>query len=612
MTKRRLKSHFPPGVNNSLGKSLLNQTKTKSTSNEKQLNSQNAGKFDSRTHESSVQEILMNYQLANKNFEAERSDLKIISSKGDSSLLEGLEDQNLEELHSKYGHLLRIPRRPKPGTYQSAEELDALETSHFLDWRRKLAKLSEGSKIVITPFERNLEVWRQLWRVVERSDVIVQIVDARNPLLFRNIDLENFVKEVDPLKKNLLLINKADLLNADQIVCWKRYFKERDILAIFWSNRQIVDLNIKELSESEYPNKDTESSEESDEDVEELDEEENVEESEDEEEDLLNESTEECETPITEIFPQIEDSDKDFVESPSELLQIFESFAGSTSPKAKDQVIVIGMVGYPNVGKSSTINRLIGTKKIAVSSTPGKTKHFQTLVANEKITLCDCPGLVMPSFGLSNSEMILNGILPIAHMQDYYSPISLLCNRIPRHVLQRHYSILLPKKEPVQAHDFLTTVAFLKGYMSSSGIPDCSRSARLILREAVQGTLRWCIAPPGISQEQFDNWTYKEFIENSAGKEIGKNLLEQMQRRDLLLDINCENEEFNKTLTKKSQVGTRIEKEFFPQMEDVKKGVATMRLKGESLIGEEKRTKKHFNKNKRQKLRRIFVSTSYV
>jgi len=43
------------------------------------------------------------------------------------------------------------------------------------------------------------------------------------------------------------------------------------------------------------------------------------------------------------------------------------------------------MVGYPNVGKSSTINRLIGTKKIAVSSTPGKTKHFQTLVANERV-----------------------------------------------------------------------------------------------------------------------------------------------------------------------------------------------------------------------------------
>jgi len=41
-----------------------------------------------------------------------------------------------------------------------------------------------NEKLVLTPFEKNLEVWRQLWRVVERSDIIVQIVDSRNPLLF--------------------------------------------------------------------------------------------------------------------------------------------------------------------------------------------------------------------------------------------------------------------------------------------------------------------------------------------------------------------------------------------------------------------------------------------
>lgn len=39
--------------------------------------------------------------------------------------------------------------------------------------------------------------------------------------------------------------------------------------------------------------------------------------------------------------------------------------------------MVVGMVGYPNVGKSSTINALNGVKRVAVSKTPGKTKHFQ-------------------------------------------------------------------------------------------------------------------------------------------------------------------------------------------------------------------------------------------
>jgi large subunit GTPase 1 len=39
--------------------------------------------------------------------------------------------------------------------------------------------------------------------------------------------------------------------------------------------------------------------------------------------------------------------------------------------------LVVGMIGYPNVGKSSTINALCNEKKVAVSATPGKTKHFQ-------------------------------------------------------------------------------------------------------------------------------------------------------------------------------------------------------------------------------------------
>ena len=81
---------------------------------------------------------------------------------------------------------------------------------------------------MLTPFERNIEVWRQLWRVLERSHLIVQIVDARNPLRFRCEDLESYVLDIEGpegesgsglanhRRKNLLLINKADLLTYEQ------------------------------------------------------------------------------------------------------------------------------------------------------------------------------------------------------------------------------------------------------------------------------------------------------------------------------------------------------------------------------------------------------------
>lgn len=79
----------------------------------------------------------------------------------------------------------------------------------------------------MTPFERNLQLWRQLWRVIERSHLIVQIVDARNPMGFRCVDLENYVSEVGSedndgavpgkgQRRSLLLINKADLLTIEQ------------------------------------------------------------------------------------------------------------------------------------------------------------------------------------------------------------------------------------------------------------------------------------------------------------------------------------------------------------------------------------------------------------
>ncbi len=110
-----------------------------------------------------------------------------------------------------------------------------------------LLSLQENQSLLLTPFERNLEVWRQLWRTCERSDLIVQIVDARNPLSFRSEDLAKYVLELNleeigedgekivtdleaeveekedavprrtrSTKKNLLLINKSDLLTQKQ------------------------------------------------------------------------------------------------------------------------------------------------------------------------------------------------------------------------------------------------------------------------------------------------------------------------------------------------------------------------------------------------------------
>lgn len=105
--------------------------------------------------------------------------------------------------------------------------------------------------LAITPFEKNVEVWRQLWRVIERSHLLLQIVDARNPAFFYARDLDLYIKEVgksdrasdhspeqpgeNDSKKFVLLINKADFLTQELRQHWSDYFKEKKVNHIFFS-----------------------------------------------------------------------------------------------------------------------------------------------------------------------------------------------------------------------------------------------------------------------------------------------------------------------------------------------------------------------------------------
>ena len=150
-------------------------------------------------------------------------------------LLSAEEEKTALKKQSAHRAQLTVPRRPAWDSTTTPAELDRLERESFLLWRRGLAELQENRDLYMTPFERNLEMWRQLWRVIERSDLVVQIVDARHPLLFRCEDLVNYVKEVDPRKNNLLLINKADMMTAKQRGEWAEYFEREKIQYTFFS-----------------------------------------------------------------------------------------------------------------------------------------------------------------------------------------------------------------------------------------------------------------------------------------------------------------------------------------------------------------------------------------
>ncbi|EZG77292.1 putative GTPase [Gregarina niphandrodes] len=96
------------------------------------------------------------------------------------------------------------------GPLLCASDLQREELRSFTEWRRGLSECELEEKVVIAPYEKNLEYWKQLWRTIERSDIVLEIVDSRNPLIYRSGALEKLIESYD--KKVILCLNKADYL----------------------------------------------------------------------------------------------------------------------------------------------------------------------------------------------------------------------------------------------------------------------------------------------------------------------------------------------------------------------------------------------------------------
>lgn len=204
------------------------------------------------------------------------------------------------------------------------------------------------------------------------------------------------------------------------------------------------------------------------------------------------------------------------------------------------------------MGKSSVINVLVGASKsthgvvrVGVAAQPGKTKHFQTLLLPDRsdMMLCDCPGLVFPSFVSSTADMIAAGVYPIAQMRDHWPVVSLICKRVPRDVLNAHYGIRIPEPSeqelrekgwkagkaaallpPPTAEELLGTYCIQRSMLApSSGVPDYQRASRVVVKDYSEGKLLYCHTPPlsdgsnddAEREEEYQRETLKTAIRNT-------------------------------------------------------------------------------------------------
>ena len=146
------------------------------------------------------------------------------------------------------------------------------------------------------------------------------------------------------------------------------------------------------------------------------------------------------------------------------------------------------VLGIPNVGKSSLINKLCGNKKAKVENRPGVTVDKQWVPTNIGILLLDMPGILWPKF----EEEVVGENLAItgAIKDDILNIETVACHLCSR--LRTQYPVLFAQRyklgdmsalDELSDYDLLSLVGKKRGFLISGGEIDTERAANMLIDE---------------------------------------------------------------------------------------------------------------------------------
>jgi large subunit GTPase 1 len=287
-----------------------------------------------------------------------------------------------------------------------------------------------------------------------------------------------------------------------------------------------------------------------------------------------------------------------FIHSSQTLIDLLQAKAEDVSEQhMSGEMPCIGFVGYPNVGKSSTIVALCAQKAVPISSTPGRTRHFQTINMPGNFQLCDCPGLVFPNFANTKAEMVCNGILPIDRLTEHIGPLTHVCRTISRLAIEKAYGIRIIKpatedpdqSRPPTAYELIDSYGIARGKMDGRGSAHGPEVARPILKDYFCGAkLRHCALPPDT-----DVYTTTPQGVTTTGRAADPTPTDGVYAKQQIVGTHAFNQRYV----------SEVDVEFFKDVEV--RGIAKDRFnvqKGNQHAGS---SKKHFKGGRKEKGRRL-------
>ncbi|ETN46688.1 uncharacterized protein HMPREF1541_00875 [Cyphellophora europaea CBS 101466] len=200
------------------------------------------------------------------------------------------------------------------------------------------------------------------------------------------------------------------------------------------------------------------------------------------------------------------------------LLRSLKTYAASKNLKRS---ISVGVIGYPNVGKSSVINALTSRLSRGQSSAcptgaeAGVTTSLREVKVDSKLKVLDSPGIVFPSSTEGDdrqakqkkkaeheARLVLLNALPPSQMSDPLPAVSLLLERLSQsealyEKLLQHFGItaLGPFGGDTQT-DFLLQVARKRGRLGKGGVPNLNSAAMAVITDWRDGRIQGWVEPP--------------------------------------------------------------------------------------------------------------------
>lgn len=151
---------------------------------------------------------------------------------------------------------------------------------------------------------------------------------------------------------------------------------------------------------------------------------------------------------------------------------------------SKGQPVCVGVVGYPNVGKSSLINALKGRSAAPTSPTSGYTKGIQKIRVSKKIMLIDTPGV----FPYLDKDVIQRAIAGTISPEKIEDPelVAMKLIEILNGKVEEYYGVE-KVNDPEEA---LRKIALKKKKLLKGGIPDTNTMSRIIIRDWQLGKIK--------------------------------------------------------------------------------------------------------------------------